>query len=142
MKSLLSSGQETQLVNAIVEAEKGTSGEIRVHFDRRCTGDPVAQARKIFVHLGMQHTTHRNAVLIYVALDSRKIAIVGDEGIHQKVSPDFWNSELETIIRHFAEHQFLSGLQKAVSDIGEKLKLFFPSENINQDELPNDITIS
>jgi len=142
MNSPLSSDQEKLLIQAIINAEAGTSGEIRIHFNRICSGDSLAEAKKVFLKLGMQKTKYRNAVLIYISLDSRKVAILGDEGIHHVVSQDFWDSELQTITTYFAKNQFLEGLTKAVFDIGEKLKMYFPAESKNQDELPNDITIS
>jgi uncharacterized membrane protein len=138
----LSPAEENELVQVIAQAEAGTTGEIRVHFDRHCSGDVLARAKRVFLHLGMEKTQNRNAVLIYIALDSRKVAIVGDEAIHNLVSQDFWDRELQTIISHFSQNKFFEGLKKAVTDTGEKLKIYFPSEGFNQDELPNDITIS
>ncbi|MEY4110587.1 MAG: hypothetical protein RLZZ46_942 [Bacteroidota bacterium] len=142
MESLLSAEQENFLAQAIAKAEAGTSGEIRIHFDRRCTGNPLKRAQEVFLGLGMQKTKNRNAVLIYIALDSKKVAIIGDKAIHESVRQDFWDQELKTIISHFSQKKFFEGLMKAIADTGEKLKVFFPADSINHDELPNDITTS
>lgn len=141
MRSLLSPTEESELVQCIAKAESGTSGEIRIHFDRKCSGDPVARAARVFRELEMHKTVNRNAVLLYIALDSRKIAIYGDQGIHEKLSQEFWNIEIKSLLEHFSKQKFFEGLQKAVSDIGEKLKIHFPAAGNNPDELPNEITI-
>jgi len=77
--------EQKKIVEEIRKAEEQTSGEIRVHLDRHSGGDVLKKAQKIFYQLGMAHTKERNGVLIYLATDHRKFAIVGDERIHRVV---------------------------------------------------------
>ncbi len=65
-----------RVVAAIGEAEKKTSGEIRVVVSRRKIVEPVAEAQKQFSRLGMIATSHRNGVLILLAPRSRTFAII------------------------------------------------------------------
>ena len=59
---------QEQIIGAIREAEKNTSGEIRVFLQRgNLKGDALSAAQKQFRNLGMQKTKERNAVLIFVA---------------------------------------------------------------------------
>jgi uncharacterized membrane protein len=69
---------------AIREAEQLTSGEIRVHIDKKCAGDPLKRAIQVFNKLKMHATKERNGVLIYLSFTDRKLAILGDEGIDKK----------------------------------------------------------
>lgn len=82
---LLSKESKEALVRAIRTAEKNTSGEIRVHLEQVCKGDPCLRAAYVFSRLGMFRTKDRNGVLIYLALKSHKFAIIGDSGINEKV---------------------------------------------------------
>ena len=82
---LLRKESKEALVRAIQTAEKNTSGEIRVHLEQVCKGDPCLRAAYVFSKLGMFRTKDRNGVLIYLALKSHKFAIIGDSGINEKV---------------------------------------------------------
>jgi uncharacterized membrane protein len=132
--------QEQLLESAIAEAEKGTSGEIRLHIDRYCKTDALYKARNIFAHLKMHETEERNGVLIYLALDERKFAVVGDQGIHNKVGDGFWEEEKELLLSHFKQKAIIEGLQLAIAAIGKKLSIHFPSNGHNNNELSNEIS--
>ena len=88
---LLRKENKARLVKAIGTAEKNTSGEIRVHLEQVCKGDPYLRAAYVFSRLGMFNTKDRNGVLIYMAMKSHKFAIVGDSGINARVGAGFWN---------------------------------------------------
>ena len=60
--------QKDAMVAAIKQAEKDTSGEIRVHIENRSKIDVLDRAADVFAHLNMHKTAQRNGVLIYVAL--------------------------------------------------------------------------
>ena len=75
---------------AIQEAEKNTSGEIRVHIEAHTDEDHYEHALKVFAELKMHKTELRNGVLFYVAVNDHKFVILGDQGINDKVT-DFMN---------------------------------------------------
>ena len=91
VRDFLSPEGEREVIDVIRCAEKNTSGEIRVHIESKCKGDAVARAIYIFNYLKMYKTQQRNGVLVYVAHESRKLAIIGDVGINQRVPGNFWN---------------------------------------------------
>ena len=65
---LFSKEEETQIIAAIQQAERGTSGEIRLYVEDFCMRDfPVERAEEVFQLFGMFNTKARNAVLIYLA---------------------------------------------------------------------------
>ncbi|MES2760903.1 MAG: TPM domain-containing protein [Bacteroidota bacterium] len=139
-KSLVSAADDARLMQAIRSAEDKTSGEIRVHLDRTCNGDPLDACKKKFAELNMHQTKDRNGILFYLALESRSFAVWGDEGIHQKVSDDFWKSITECAIGHFKNNELITGIEKAVELCGEKLKTHFPLAADDKDELSNTIS--
>lgn len=98
--------QQEQVKQAIRQAELNTSGEIRVHIDKKCRGDNVLdRAAQIFDLLGMQKTELRNGVLIYVAVDDRQLAILGDVGVNQVVPDDFWESTRDIMLDYFKKRR-------------------------------------
>lgn len=89
---MLSTADKQEIQEAIRLAELQTAGEIRVHIDKKCKSNPVERAIKIFQQLKMHQTNDRNGVLIYLAFEDAKLAIIGDEGINKLVPLDFWES--------------------------------------------------
>lgn len=137
---LFNKSEVDRIKRAIEEAEKNTSGEIRVHVEPSCKGDPYLRAAYVFYKLNMFKTQRRNAVLVYLAHESRKFAIVGDSGINEMVGPDFWNDVKERMSASFASGDFVGGISLAVLSAGEKLKLYFPYQNDDKNEQSDEIS--
>jgi len=140
MVKFFSPEEEKRIIQAIHEAETQTSGEIRVHLRRFCPGDPVVEARKIFVRLGMHKTKLRNGVLFFLAPDNHRFAIVGDEGIDAVVPPHFWENIRDLAHDHFVRGAFSEGVCRSVELIGRQLADHFPVRADTHDQLPNDIS--
>lgn len=132
--------QQEAILLAIKNAELDTSGEIRVHIENKCPIDVLDRAAQIFDKLQMQRTKLRNGVLIYLSIENRKFAILGDAGINAVVAEDFWDNIKNNMFAHFREGQFLEGLVEAIKQSGEQLKKHFPYETDDVDELPDDIS--
>ncbi|MGA1864982.1 MAG: TPM domain-containing protein [bacterium] len=128
------------IIESIVHAEDQTSGEIRVHLERRSRENPYEAAKKIFEKLGMTNTKERNGVLIYISVKDRKIAILGDKGINEKVPDGFWNNILEEIKSKFKERRYCEGVCKGIELTGEKLKVYFPHSKTDINELSDTIS--
>ncbi len=132
--------QTSLIVNAIDTAEQQTSGEIRVHVDKHCKGDVLDRAARVFNILKMHKTAARNGVLIYVALESHKVAIIGDMGINAVVPDNFWADARNLMIEHFQRANYAEGLARAIIKVGEQLKAHFPHHEDDVNELSNDIS--
>lgn len=133
--------EKQQIVDAIQKAELRTSGEIRIYIESKCgEQDPVKRAGILFQELKMHETAAQNGVLIYLAMQDRKLAVFGDEGIHQKVGNDFWNKEVEKILSHFNQQNFTTGITGMIHAVGEALVTHFPYDaDTDENELPDDI---
>ncbi|MEP6617443.1 MAG: TPM domain-containing protein [Ginsengibacter sp.] len=140
-KKLFSEEESKKIVDAIRQAEMKTSGEVRVFAESRCKFmDPLDRAYEIFAELDMQKTQDRNAVLVYVALKDRQLAIYGDIGIHEKTGKEFWTASVNTIIHHFNRENYADGISTCVDQIGDALHLHFPyNKEIDKNELPDEI---
>ena len=133
--------EKAQIVEAIRNAERRTSGEVRVFVESRCRYmDPLDRATEIFFMLEMDQTDDRNAVLLYVAMKDRQLAVFGDQGIHNKVGSEYWTKEVELLINKFNSENYGDGISRCVTDIGEALHQFFPFDNdTDKNELPDEI---
>ena len=128
------------VIEAIRDAERGTSGEIRVHLHRVPTNDALSDARKLFKRLGMHRTQERNGVLLFIAPKSQTFAIVGDEGIHARVGDAFWNTTRDRMQKEFSQGRLQEGVLAGVRSAGERLKEYFPAKRDDRDELSNEVT--
>ncbi|MCX6191945.1 MAG: TPM domain-containing protein [Flavobacteriia bacterium] len=137
---IINESDKIAIQEAIQKAEELTSGEIRVHIDKNCSGEPLKRAIEVFNKLKMHETKERNGVLIYLAFNDRKLAILGDEGIDKKVANDFWDSTKEQLILDFKNNQFIPGIIKSINEVGVRLKEYFPHQVDDIDELSNEIT--
>ncbi len=138
--------EQRRIVAAIGAAELRTSGEIRIHLERDvpagppAEGDAYARAREVFASLGMHATEARNGVLVYLAVRSRRFAVVGDENLHQRVGDGFWRDVVEGMTERFAAGEFGEGVCEGIGRIGEKLREHFPYRQDDVNELADDIS--
>ncbi len=140
-KPFFTTDETHQIINTIQETEKTTSGEIRVHIESRCWQNPLRRAILVFKKLNMHRTKLHNGILIYLALKSRKFAIVGDKSINEKVPEEFWEGIIKNIQPYFQDKKICNGICEAIRQVGEKLQEFFPPVKNDEDELTNEISI-
>lgn len=140
VKEFIGNHGKLQIEQAIKEAELNTSGEIRVHIESKCPQDPLQRAVYIFNYLKMFNTQARNGVLIYVAVESRKFAIIGDAGINKVVPDNLWNSIKENMGAAFSQGKYIDGLVEAIREAGVSLKRYFPYQSDDVNEQPDEIS--
>jgi uncharacterized membrane protein len=136
-----SAGEQDEIVAAIKNAEKHTSGEVRVFIESRCAFmDAIDRASEIFYYLKMNETEMRNATLVYVALKDKQLAIFGDQGIYEKAGKDFWNNAVINMLTHFDKAHYAHGIAETVKEIGDTLAAYFPYDAaVDKNELPDEI---
>ena len=138
----LSKLEHDRIIQAILEAEAKSSGEIRVYVQRgKLAGEALSEARKRFRALEMEKTRERNGVLIFVAPRARKFAIVGDKGIHEKCGNELWQRVVDKMREHFQNAHFTDALVEAIHEIGQVLAVQFPLRGAcNPNELPDQVS--
>ena len=140
VEAFLTQTEEEEIVAAIRQAEKNTSGEIRVHIEAQAKIDHFSRAQQVFVQLKMEATDDRNGVLIYVAVHDRKFVIYGDQGIDRAVPDGFWDSTKALMQQYFEQGQYKNGIVAGVLKAGEELKKHFPWEEDDINELSDEIS--
>jgi uncharacterized membrane protein len=129
------------VTKAIKEAEKETSGEIRVHIEEFCSKKNVLdRAAKVFAELKIHKTELRNGVLIYLAFRDKKFAIIGDKGINRVVEPGFWDTTRDIMQNYFRKSEFTLGLIHGIKQAGEQLKKYFPYQIDDINELSDEVS--
>ncbi|MDI9365169.1 MAG: TPM domain-containing protein [Flavobacterium sp.] len=133
--------QKERIVNAVKKAELQTSGEVRIFIESKCRFvNPIDRAKELFDELNMYNTAERNAVLVYIAMSHRQLAVYGDVGIYKKTGAAFWNEQVKTMISHFNTSDYVEGICEVLLKIGNALATHFPYNKVNDvNELPNDI---
>ena len=137
----------TAMADAVRQAEATTSAEIRLHLERRVhhlplqRPDALRRAGKVFAHLGMHLTAERHGVLIYLAVEDRKLAIVGDEGIHRRVGDAYWETVRDLMIAKLREGRALEAVLAGVAEVGRVLAEHFPRRPDDRNELSDQVSI-
>jgi uncharacterized membrane protein len=138
---LFSIEEQKEIVLAIREAEKNTSGEIKVHVEKFCKSkDSLVRSQEIFKKLDLHKTALRNAVLFYLATEDRKFAIWGDEGINNVVPEGFWDIISTKMRGFFVEKRFTEGMTLGIRMAGDALKQYFPYQMDDVNEISDDIS--
>lgn len=139
-KDFFSKEEQTEIKKAILNAELDTSGEIRVHIENDCQVSPLDRASTIFGKLKMDKTELHNGVLFYLAVKSKKLAIIGDSGINKEVPEDFWEEIKSAMADQFKVGQFTEGLVIGITMAGVRLKKHFPYHIDDINELSDEIS--
>ncbi len=139
MANYFSRFDSDRIVAAIAAAEKGTSGEIRVHVTRRVPENLEERAIRRFHLLGMTKTAERNGVLIYIAPRARQFRVLGDAAIHEKCGASFWTDVATAMEASFREGELTEGVVRGIERVGEVLGRHFPRKTGDRNELSNAI---
>jgi len=140
MRHFFSKLDSDRIVEAIAEAEKKSSGQVRVHVTHRKPENLEQRAERRFEKLGMTRTAHRNGVLIYIAPKLRRFRILGDTGVHEKCGDEFWKETAAEMEDLFRRGEFTEGVVKGVQKAGDLLALHFPREAGASNELADEVT--
>lgn len=140
VEDFLSKEEEQDIVQAILEAERNTSGEIRVHIEAHTRLEPIERAKEVFRILKMGNTKEENGVLIYLAVNDKRFAIYGDRGIDKVVPDDFWDSTRDAIQAQFKQNNFKQGIIDGILKAGKELQTHFPWQQGDINELSDEVS--
>lgn len=129
-----------RIVETIDKIEETTDGEVRVHIEDLCDLFPIDRAIEVFDALKMSNTEDRTGVLIYLAVDDKKIAIIGDEGINQRVKNSYWDDIIDDTLPYLKNMEIANAIIFALNKIGKELSKHFPATQKNKNELTNEIS--
>ena len=141
-REFLAKLDQARIVAAIQDAERATSGEIRIHVQPKAMGGDIRTvAEKTFERLGMTRTALRNGVLLFIATEEQRFVILGDQGIHEKVPAGFWDEIAAKLTIRFKNEEFTDGIVDAIAAAGAQLGQYFPRAVDDINELPDTIDV-
>ena len=149
-RRFLSEADFDAVTRAITTAEARTSAEIRVHLEPRVPlwrpfwrrPDVLSRAQHVFRQLGMHKMAERHGVLVYVAVEERRLAVVGDEGIHGRVGDRHWNRVRDLMIEELRANAPRQALEHAIAELGRALAEHYPRRRDDRNELSDEVSVS
>ena len=140
VRTFLTGEEREQVIAAVREFERKTSGEIRVHLQERIDGSAKDAAVRVFVKLGMARTRDSNGVLFFVGVRDRRFAVIGDTGIYEAVPRSFWESLAACVESRFTDGRYAAGLVEGIRMAGAALAQHFPPRPDDINELPDSLS--
>lgn len=139
-KDFFTQDEKIKIIKSVQQAEKNTSGEVRLHVENTCKGDVLDRATQVFAKLNMHKTELRNGVLFYLAGKDRKFAILGDAGINRVVSPDFWDTIKVNMKNLLIDNLYCDAVCYGINEAGLQLQSHFPYQKDDVNELSDEIS--
>lgn len=134
----------TTIEAKIGEQESRHDGEIRFAVEASLPIADLARgmssrdrAIEIFTRLHVWDTAQNSGVLVYVLLADKRVEIVADRGVDQRVGKVAWDMICGEMERRFAAKRFEEGALVGIQAISDLLVTHFPPRADNIDELPN-----
>jgi hypothetical protein len=135
----------TAIERVISDSESRHTGELRfaveggmgiAHLIRGMSSRD--RAIEVFSRLRVWDTEHNSGVLVYIQLADRKVEIIADRGINDKVGNATWQHICHAMQEAFRLGRFEEGAFTGISAISRLLVEHFPAEGENPDELSNE----
>ena len=95
------------------------------------------RAERSFFEKGLYKTKKNTGVLFFLSLLERKVWVLADKGIYEKMDQEILNRFAHEVSRGIKEGRACEALSQAIQEIGELLSRYFPITPDDTDELPN-----
>lgn len=96
-----------------------------------------ARSRQLFLDQGVTETRDRSGVLLFLSETERRVELLADRGIHERVGSEQWQQLVTDVVAAIRGGKAVAGLERAVDAIGERLAQHFPPAPDDTNELPD-----
>ncbi|MCC7441482.1 MAG: TPM domain-containing protein [Bdellovibrionales bacterium] len=118
------------LQKEIFHAERATSAQLWVVVTHRIPErDPARSAETLFESLALTQTRHRNGVLLYLNLRTRRFAWARDKGAQTALGESYWRELSDSFREDLLSTHHELALRMAVRTLGISLARHFPPED-------------
>jgi len=97
------------------------------------------RAERAFFEKGLYKTKKNTGVLFFLSLLERKVWVLADKGIYEKMDQETLNRFANEVSRGIRENLACEVLSQAIQEIGVLLSRHFPITPDDTDELPDDV---
>lgn len=106
---------------------------------REMTEETYQKALEIYFENGVSMTRDRTGILIFLSLLERKVLVLADAGINEKVAKNHWDELVGKLLGRIKKGQLVEGLCDAIKVCGEDLSQNFPIKADDTNELSNKV---
>ena len=99
------------------------------------------RATRYFMESGVYNTKDRTGILIFISIMERRVELLADSGINEKISAEKWQKIVENIIKGIKQKDIATHLIESINECGELLAKHFPIQSDDKNELTDDIDI-
>lgn len=107
--------------------------------EQRMERTVTQRALGAFYEKGLYRTKHETGVLFFISLFERKVWILADRGIYEKIEQQTLNRFADTVSRGIRDGRAADALCDAIREAGSLLAKHFPTAPDDVNELPNRI---
>jgi len=97
------------------------------------------RAERAFFERGLYRTKKNTGVLFFLSLLERKVWVLADKGIYEKMDQETLNRFANEVSRGIREGRACHALSRAIQEIGVLLSKHFPITSDDTDELPDNV---
>jgi putative membrane protein len=97
------------------------------------------RAVRAFYEKGLYKTRKNTGVLFFISLLERKVRVLADSGIHEKIGQETLDKFARHISRGIKEGRGCDALCEAIQEAGDLLARYFPITKDDTDELCNTV---
>jgi putative membrane protein len=97
------------------------------------------RAERAFFEKGLYRTKRNTGVLFFLSLLERKVWILADKGIYEKMDQETLNRYANLVSSGIREGRACDALSQAIQEIGVLLSRHFPITSDDTDELPDEV---
>jgi putative membrane protein len=100
-----------------------------------------ASAAQQFLAHGIQRTSGRTGVLVFVSLAERYAEIIADSSIATKFGQEFWNDAVARLTQRVSQGEIKDAYVEVIAIIGDRLAKDFPRGSTDRNELEDRLVI-
>lgn len=109
--------------------------------EARATHVAAEQALQEFATLELHRTAERSGVLIFVSLFERRVIVLGDSGIDERVGAEHWKAVDAAVVAGVRRGSLKEGLIEGIALAGGVLAEHFPHRGGERNELPDRVVV-
>lgn len=95
------------------------------------------RAEQSFIEQGVTETRERSGVLLFLSEAERRVELLADRGIHERVGAELWQALVDDVVAEIRGGHAADGITRAVDAIGARLAEHFPPAADDINELPD-----
>ncbi|WP_163337639.1 TPM domain-containing protein [Desulfopila sp. IMCC35008] len=90
-----------------------------------------------FYNEGLYRTRQENGILVFISVLEKKVWVLGDRGINERVGPNEWQDIIKELSEGIRDDQQCEAICRSITRIGNVLRHHFPIQEDDHDELHN-----